>query len=298
MGRRCARGLGWALFTVIAAVSYCAGQTSGAGNAAATDSAQNLAADERHVQSAPTDANGWEKLGTDYLQAGKYADAAGALQKALDNGFPPQIGKYNLACAYARMGDKQKALDLLESLAAGGFPTPVVNDPDLASLTGEPRFQALAKRAQHAAEPCKDAQANPEYRQLDFWVGEWNVFSGKQKVGESSVRLILKDCVVYENWSGLQGGDGKSFNKYDPVAHRWDQFWVSDSGTTNYFKGSLVDGAMRYVYERPTPSGGTLIRHLTFSKLPDGNVRQLSERSTDAGKTWATEYDFVYVKKQ
>ena len=220
------------------------------------------------------------------------------MQKALDNGFPPQIGEYNLACAYARMGDKQKALDLLESLAAGGFPTPVVNDPDLASLIGEPRFQALAERAQHAAEPCKDAQANPEYRQLDFWVGEWNVFSGKQKVGESSVRLILKDCVVYENWSGLQGGDGKSFNKYDPVAHRWDQFWVSDSGTTNYFKGSLVDGAMRYVYERPTPSGGTLIRHLTFSKLPDGNVRQLSERSTDAGKTWATEYDFVYVKKQ
>ena len=72
--------------------------------------------------------------------------------------------------------------------------------------------------------------------------------------------------MVFENWSGLQGGDGKSFNKYDPVAHRWEQFWVSDSGTTNYFKGSLVNGQMRYVYEMPTPSGGTLTRHLTFSK--------------------------------
>ncbi len=243
------------------------------------------------------DANGWEKLGTDDLQAGKYSDAVTALQKALDKGFPPQIGKYNLACAYARLGDKQKALDLLESLAGAGFPAPIANDPDLASLVGEPRFQALAKAAQRVAEPCKDAKANPEYRQLDFWVGEWNVFSGKQKVGESSVKLILKDCVVFENWSGLQGGDGKSFNKYDPVAHRWEQFWVSDSGTTNYFKGSLVDGQMRYVYEQPTSSGGTLIRHLTFSKLPDGNVRQLSERSTDAGKSWATEYDLVYVKK-
>jgi hypothetical protein len=298
MGQKCMRGLGCGLLMVVAAVSHCAGQTNGAGSAAANDFAQNLAADEKHVPSPPTDANGWEKLGADYLQAGKYADAAGALQKALDNGYPPQIGKYNLACAYARMGDKQKALDLLESLAAAGLPAPVVNDPDLASLSGEPRFQALAKRAQLAAEPCKDAQAHPQYRQLDFWVGEWNVFSGKQKVGESSVRLILKDCVVFENGSGLQGGDGKSFNKYDPVTRRWEQFWVSDRGTTNYFKGSLVDGQMRYVYESPTPGGGTLIRHLTFSKLPDGSVRQLSERSTDAGKTWATEYDFVYQKKQ
>ena len=117
--------------------------------------------------------------------------------------------------AYARMGDKQKAIDLLESIAVVGFPAPIANDPDLASLIGEPRFQALAKAAQQAAEPCKNAQANPEYRQLDFPVGGWNVYSGKQKVGESSVRLILKDCVVFENWSGLQGGDGKSFNKYD-----------------------------------------------------------------------------------
>ncbi len=102
-------------------------------------------ANETPVQSAPTDANGWEKLGTDYLQAGKYSDAAGALQKALDNGFPPQIGKYNLACAYARVGDKQKALDLLESLAPVGFPAPIANDPDLASLIAEPRFQVLAQ---------------------------------------------------------------------------------------------------------------------------------------------------------
>jgi hypothetical protein len=56
---------------------------------------------------------------------------------------------------------------------------------------------------------------------------------------------------------------------------------------------------MRYVYEMPTtPSRETLTRHLIFWKLPDGSVRQLSERSTDVGKTWATEYDFVYVKKQ
>jgi hypothetical protein len=48
----------------------------------------------------------------------------------------------------------------------------------------------------------------------------------------------------------------------------------------------------------PAPSGGTLLRHLTFTPLPEGKVRQLSESSMDGGKTWTTEYDFVYVKKQ
>ena len=50
--------------------------------------------------------------------------------------------------------------------------------------------------------------------------------------------------------------------------------------------------------ELPSPGGsGTFIRHLTFSKLPDAKVRQLSERSTDGGKTWITEYDFTYAPK-
>ncbi len=294
MERRVTCGLVCGL--VLLGAFNCAAQNGA--SAPAGNFAQTIADDEKLVQSAPTNGNAWEKLGTDYLLGGKYQEAVQPLQKALDNGFPVQTGKYNLACAYARIGDKQKALDLLESLAASGFPAPITGDPDLASLAGEPRFQELAKAAQKAAEPCKDAQAHPEYRQLDFWVGEWDVFSGKQKVGESSVQLILKDCVVFENWRGLGGSDGKSLNKYNNVTHQWEQFWVSDGGTTNLFKGSLVDGEMRYVFEAPARSGGTFVRHLTFSKLADGSVRQFSQGSTDAGKTWITEYDFVYVKKQ
>ncbi len=297
MGRTCFFLVVCGCILLISAVSDSSAQNPATATSRANP-AQTLAADEAQVQKAPSDANGWEKLGTDYLQAGRYQDAVDALQKALANGFPARTGKYNLACAYARLGDKQKALDLLESLAAGGFPAPIASDPDLAGLASEPRFLAMSAAARQAAEPCKDAQAHPEYRQLDFWVGEWNVFSGKQKVGESSVQLILKDCVVFENWQGLQGGAGKSFNKYNPVTRQWEQFWVSDGGTTNYFKGSLSDGEMRYVFETPAPSGGTLIRHLTFSRLPDGHVRQFSQASLDAGKTWTTEYDFTYVRKQ
>ena len=275
---------------------HALGQGKPPNPAGSANSSQAIAADQAQLRDHPNDANGWEKLGTDYLQAGKYSEAAHAYQNALDHGYAPNVGKYNLACAYARQGDKQKALTLLEALPAGSSPG-MAGDPDLASLAGEPRFQQLTAAARRATQPCKDAQANPQYRQLDFWVGDWDVFSGKQKVGASSVQLILKDCVVFENWTGLQGGTGKSLNKYNPVTQQWEQFWVSDSGTTNYFKGSLVDGEMRYVLEMPAPSGGTLIRHLTFSRLPEGKVRQFSQASLDNGKTWTTEYDLVYVKR-
>jgi len=35
---------------------------------------------------------------------------------------------------------------------------------------------------------------------------------------------------------------------------------------------------------------------MTFSRLPDGNVRQHGENSTDDGKTWTTTFDFKYVR--
>ena len=75
-----------------------------------------------NCRAAPTPTAGRSSVPT-ICRRESIADAIVALQKALDSGFPPQIGKYNLACAYARTGDKQKALDLLEAVAAGpGLP--------------------------------------------------------------------------------------------------------------------------------------------------------------------------------
>jgi hypothetical protein len=59
-----------------------------------------------------------------------------------------------------------------------------------------------------------------------------------------------------------------------------------------------VEGEMRYVLERPMRNGGTLIRHMTFTPHGEGKVRQFSQASTDGGKTWNTEYDFLYVRKK
>lgn len=146
-----------------------------------------------------------------------------------------------------------------------------------------------------ASEPCKASQS---YRQLDFWVGEWEVRGPKGKVvGSSSVQLILNDCVVFENWTGASGYTGKSFNLYDAQAKKWKQVWVDGQGGMLQFVGEFKEGAMRYTGESIAQDGKPVQDRLTFFPLPEGRVRQLWEQSPDNGKTWTTVFDGTYIKK-
>jgi adenylate cyclase len=58
-------------------------------------------------------------------------------------------GRYNLACIYARLGEKSCALDLLE-ISVPEWPSIewpwVWEDPDLASLHDEPHFLAIREK--------------------------------------------------------------------------------------------------------------------------------------------------------
>src|SRR5215831_18507275 len=142
--------------------------------------------------------------------------------------------------------------------------------------------------------PCSD----PEYRQFDFWVGEWNVDVKGKPAGTSSVQLILDQCIVFENWTGKSGYTGKSFNTYNSTLKKWQQFWVDNQGGSLQFSGEYKDGALRLIGETPQPDGSKVIEHLTFFKLPDGRVRQLWEQSNDNGKTWTVAFDGNYVRKK
>jgi hypothetical protein len=154
----------------------------------------------------------------------------------------------------------------------------------------------LAQQQSASTHPCRDAQ---EYRQLDFWVGEWEVFGPKGKtVGASSVQLILGDCVVFENWTGAGGYTGKSFNLYDARTRKWKQTWVDDRGGMLEFTGEFKDGAMRYTGESFAQDGKPVMDRLTFFPLAEGRVRQLWEQSSDKGKTWSTVFDGTYVRKR
>ena len=60
-----------------------------------------------------------------------------------------------------------------------------------------------------------------EMRQFDFWVGDWTVTDRGKLAGRNHIERILGGCALLENWSGAQGGAGKSLNFYDSDDARW-----------------------------------------------------------------------------
>jgi len=150
--------------------------------------------------------------------------------------------------------------------------------------------------------PCASL---PEYRQLDFWIGEWDVSPAVKKnnnpPSRSRIERALDQCVISETYVTRGTYSGRSLNSYNPVKKRWEQFYVDNTGGVHHYTGQARDGNLYYEAEG-LPSGGPgspLAKvKMTFFKQGPDQVRQLGEQSTDEGKTWSTTYDLVYSRRK
>jgi|GEM_PF-208504 len=248
------------------------------------------------VAAEPGNGKAWFRLGVSRQSQGEFQAAVEAYVKAESIGHNPVV-MYDLATAYARLGEKQNALGWMEKAAAAGFSQvdQARNDPDLDSLRSEPRFKAVLEKMEALAHPC---ETSPESRQFDFWVGSWEVRTPDgQLAGTSQIQRILAGCALLENWKGARGGSGKSINSFNKYKGKWQQTWVDDRGDiTEFVDGEYKDQVMRFQARTRSADGKNLLRHLSFFNLAGDKVRQFSEQSTDGGKTWSTEYDLTYTR--
>ena len=142
------------------------------------------------------------------------------------------------------------------------------------------------------------ACSNTEYRQLDFWVGEWVVTNPDGKTaGNSVIQKILNGCVILENWSGSGGYEGKSFNLYDRTKKKWIQKWVDMQGQLIEFEGNFRGNTLEYTSHSTTPDGKNVVGIMTFTPAADGTIRQIWKDSKDDGKTWTVQFDGTYKRK-
>lgn len=262
----------------------------------AADWAKAAAAYEKIVALEPANPNANYRLGMSFLNLNRNTEAQQKLEKAFITS-PNPIFALALARAYARSGDKAKALEMLDkSTATGGIaPETLMAEKDFAAWKDDAGFKQAVRKNDLAANPCK---ASPEFRQFDFWIGEWDVKTPQGvAAGSSSVQLILGQCIIFENWTGAAGTSGKSFNIYDTNDKKWHQTWVDDKGTFTHYIGGLQDGKMVIVADTIIGGKKTLAK-MSFSKLPNGDVRQFGENSTDDGKTWTTSFDLIYSRKK
>jgi len=246
------------------------------------------------VKAHPEQGSSWARLGRALREAGQPKEALPALQKAESLGFQPPLMQYQRALAHIELGERDAALALLKPLADQEFGPPAGFPPvdQGTAVAGDGRFAALAKRFAAYAAPCE--QPGSPWRQFDFWIGSWDVYDRAGNfAGQSRIERILDGCVVLENWKG--GSEGKSLNTWNPAFKRWEQYWADNGTSPIFFSGQLEKGAMVFHSTQPQADGKQYQRRLSFTPLSGGRVRQFSEATTDGGKSWSTEYDFLYI---
>ena len=139
-----------------------------------------------------------------------------------------------------------------------------------------------------------------EYRQLDFWVGEWRVFQqadGKE-VATSTIARIANGCGISEHYiaPGAPGGpyEGLSYSGFDRRDGKWHQFYVDVNGNATWFTGQL-EGTVLALYAPAARPG--VQQRMSYTPNADGSVNQTGVFSNDGGKTWQPGYDYVYRRR-
>lgn len=138
----------------------------------------------------------------------------------------------------------------------------------------------------------------PEYRQFDFWLGDWDTYRIKDEkvsttsVARNHVTSILGGCALHEVYTRNDGYAGESFTIYDASRHVWHQSWVSNQGELNVVEGTR-EGNRIVLTGNVTDAQGVQQQRVTWEPVKDG-VREVCVGSRDGGKTWTVLFDILF----
>ncbi|MFT3695073.1 MAG: hypothetical protein QM831_18190 [Kofleriaceae bacterium] len=161
-------------------------------------------------------------------------------------------------------------------------------------------LSAVAGAGAPAAKPGAKCPA-AEFRQFDFWVGDWDTFEvvgdTSKSIARTHVDLIAGGCAVHELYEQTDGLIGDSILSFDPVKKAWQQTWTTNGGSLMVLNtnGVFKDGAVTIEGEYHSGTGAKFITRITWKKEGEG-VRESSTLSKDGGKTWEPNFDVLFKK--
>ena len=163
------------------------------------------------------------------------------------------------------------------------------------SLSAHAQDEQTAPSAAAPTYPCEQRE---EFKEFDFWLGDWEVhvangtYAGKNKIEKSQA-----GCALIENWLGAAGNPGISINYFDVATEEWVQVWSSAGGIQIDIRGGLTDkgmlleGQINYVANNLTAPFRGL-----WTLLEDGRVRQFFEQYDEDSESWAPWFEGFYTK--
>jgi hypothetical protein len=149
-----------------------------------------------------------------------------------------------------------------------------------------------------------------EYRQLDFWVGEWTVKvharatptsdQWADSIGTQHVHPVLSGCAIQENFSSAAPNQfaGKSFSAYVAPQKKWRQTWVDDSGGYLAFTGGPEDGSAMTLYGEPRSTEGKEVQmRMVYSNPTPTSLHWEWQRTDDSWATHALMISIEYTRR-
>jgi len=154
-----------------------------------------------------------------------------------------------------------------------------------------------ASGAAQAQQPVYGCDS-PESKQLDFWVGEWDLSylaQGNVVRSRNRVTKILDGCMIFEEFTGPPGSPlvGRSYSTFDRPSKQWKQTWVDNTATYLDFTGAVIDGRMTFSREVQR-DGRRSKQRMVFDKVAPDTLKWLWQRSDDDGKAWMTLWEIDY----
>jgi hypothetical protein len=160
------------------------------------------------------------------------------------------------------------------------------------------------------AEPVA-ACAAPEFRQLDFWIGDWDIVVHARKApdseawadapGRQHIERVLGGCAISETFSATGPGPawaGRSYSSWQPKLGKWRQTWVDDSGGYLLFEGGVEAGTMALYGEPRNLPDGTLVQmRMIWLDVSADALRWEWQRTSDAGKSWRAMMTIDYKRR-
>ncbi|HZR59175.1 MAG TPA: hypothetical protein VFA74_20080 [Terriglobales bacterium] len=143
--------------------------------------------------------------------------------------------------------------------------------------------------------PCS---ANPESRQLDFWLGDWTVtYPGVPGSATSKVALTLDKCLLTESWDGGNGHSGKNMFAYSSDDKSWHGMFADNQGRVHVFEGKVAQGSAEFTGPSRGPQGQAVLNRIKVVRVTANKVEQSWEKSADNGIAWKMEFSGEYTRK-
>ncbi|MEO0626717.1 MAG: DUF6503 family protein [Bacteroidota bacterium] len=133
---------------------------------------------------------------------------------------------------------------------------------------------------------CHD---NPLTSKLDFWIGEWVVYTHDTLAAYSSIIKSVDGCSLNENYRTVGGYTGQSLNYYDPADSTYKQVWVDRDNWVAHFHE--LDSRQGYIQFKAI---GQPLRMDYRLDPATGYVLQRLEQTTDGGESWMVVFSGEY----